>query len=203
MGLSAAAKQAFLKSTTEKQVSPWICKPSKQYLNREERMCEQAAAPTLHISSNKHAGHYFCVYAPSKHLPIKNSKSFRCSAENNCACKLMLAPSLFSDQIKNKTKQKPKQNKQKMPWELYRAKSEEFQVTSSWAIRRAWNSPELGNSKNRASLTPRQSHSRHYAASSGELTSQLPNTEHNWTGLTHMGISAGKQWSKNKAKISY
>lgn len=147
MGLSAAAKQAFLKSTTEKQVSPWICKPSKQYLNREERMCEQAAAPILHISSNKHAGHYFCVYAPSKHLPIKNSKSFRCSAENNCACKLMLAPSLFSDQIKNKTKQKPKQNKQKMPWELYRAKSEEFQVTSSWAIRRAWNSSRAGKFK--------------------------------------------------------
>lgn len=92
-------------------------------------------------------------------------------------------------------------HKTKLPCEWYRAKSEECKETPSCTIWRAWNSSRVGKFKAQSITSPRQSHSRYYAAGSGELTSQLPNTEHNWTSVTHMRISPGKQWFKTQQRF--
>ena len=77
------------------------------------------------------------------------------------------------DQIKKKRKKNPKRKK---TWPV---KSTGLSLQNSMYHQARLSEecgfpPELGNSKHRASQTPSQSHSRHYAASFGELTSWLP-----------------------------
>lgn len=115
----------------------------------------------------------------------------------------MFAPSLFCLWSDKKKKEKEKsKKKENMACEEYRAESAELNVTSSPASWRAWISSRVGKFKAQTITDPSQSHSKHYAASSGEVTSWLPTrlTEQHWTHLIHMGLSPGKECMKNQAK---
>lgn len=93
-----------------------------QTIPKEGREDMQASCSTNFAhSGNKHTGHYFFVYVPSKHLSTKNSKRFRCSSGNKLVCKLMFSVITLKtnqNKLKQYKQNKPNQTLKNALWKL-------------------------------------------------------------------------------------